>query len=116
MFHLFAALLMITAATAVVVFAFVGSMFTWLSAGVAVLLCTKGLRSLLIFFRKSSGRIIIAHDLLLLMGGYLLSAIFFLASGVSGEGWLGFIATPVMVFVALVFWFASHRLGSSAAK
>jgi hypothetical protein len=45
----------------------------------------------------------------IVMCGYLLSAALCLVSGVSGEGWIGYIGAPTMLLLGVVFWFVAKK-------
>ena len=112
MVHIFHAVLLFVVAVVLVVLGLTERTFMWFGAAVVVLLITKGLRSLLLFLYRSPGlptKGFSFRDWRFVAGGYMLSAMLFLVSGLVGEEKIGFLAAPVMVVVSFVLWFVSKR-------
>ena len=95
-------------------FAFQESTLKWLSLGATVLFFTKAATSF--FLRQDSQRttgqkhLPKPKDWRIIMIGYFLSAGLLLASGLAGEGWIGFVAAPALLLTSLVFRFVARKL------
>jgi hypothetical protein len=99
--------------TVTLIFAIYNADLKWFVFGAATLFYTKSVRSFLIGWHAKSTpserRLPTAKDWRIIMSGYVISSVFFLISGLAREGWLGFLAAPVLLLSSFTFWLIAKR-------
>jgi hypothetical protein len=107
---------MCATATFVLLLSFKTSTPLWQALAIAVLLYTQSVRSLLLYIRKRSVglRVLLSKDLFVIAIGRFIGAFFFFISAAVGEGWLGFVGSPIFLISGTAMIIMSKRAANLA--